>query len=207
MNWSLLSESLLIFIVTVFENLCKRNLGFSHVWDGDSPVVVCGTECDCSVCNGNLPAFLEFFRSELLDKTVDLFDGLSKSSHHVFRSYLQLIDETVNLVDEKNWLYLLFQCLTNDGFSLRHWAFDCTCKDETSVNSTHSTCYVATEVNVTGCVDEINQVVGTINAVNHRCGCCIDGNTTSGFLLIEIENTSCACKVTGHHACSRNEVV
>ena len=100
MDWSLLSKCLLVFIVTVFENLCERNLGFSHVRNGDSPIVVSGTKSHCSVCNGNLPALLEFFWSKLLDKAVDLFDGLSKSSHHVFRSYLQLIDETVDLVDE-----------------------------------------------------------------------------------------------------------
>ena len=167
MNWSFLCQFLLLFIITVLENISHANARLLHVWNGNSPVVVCATKCNGSIHDTNLPGFLEFFRGKLLDQFVDLGDGFLKPVHHVLGCYLQLVNQSIDLVNEKNRLDLLLECLTDNSLSLRHWSFNSTSENETTVNSTHSTSNVATKVNVTWCVDEVDQVVYFINSVYH----------------------------------------
>ena len=206
-NWCSLCKFLLLLIVTVLENVGHGYARLLHVRDGNTPVVVSTTECNSTVHNTDLPFFLEFFRSELLDQFVDLGNGFLESVHHVFRGNLKFVDESVDLVDEENRLHLLLECLTDNSLSLRHWAFNSTSKNETTVNSTHSTSNVATKVDVTRCVDEIDEVICSFNGVNHGSGCSVDGNSTSRFLLVKVENTGSTSQIAGHHSCSSNQVV
>ena len=166
-DWCFFSKFLLLLIVTELEDIRHGNSRLLHVRNCNSPVVICTSESDSSIHDAYLPGFLEFFRSKLLDESVDLGDCLFKSLEHVFRCNLQFIDESIDFVDEENRLYFLLQCLANNSFSLGHWAFNSTSQNETSVNSTHGTSYVSTEVNVTWCVDEVDEEICSINSVYH----------------------------------------
>ena len=166
-NRCCLSKFLLLLFVTVAEDVGHGHARLLHVRDGDSPVVVCTTEGYSTIHDTDLPFFLEFCWSELLDELVDLGNGLLESVHHVLWSDLQLVDESVDFVDEKNRLHLLLECLANNRLSLRHRSFDSTSENETTVDGTHSTSNVAAEVNVTWCVDEVDEVVCVVNSVNH----------------------------------------
>ena len=143
----------------------------------------------------------------MLDEFVDLLDGLCETSHHVFGRDLQLVDEAVHLVDEQHRLHLLLQSLANHRFGLWHWPFNRTSKNETTVNSTHGTCDVATKVNVTWRVDEVDEVVRAFHGVDHRGGGSVDGDSTSGFLLVKVEHTCCTSEFVGHHSSTCDEVV
>ena len=167
MNRSLGRQCFLVFIVTVFENFSHRNTRLLHVRDSNSPVVVSTTECNSSIHNADLPALLEFFRSKLSDESVHFLDGFSKTGHHVFGSNLQFVNQTVDLVNEKNRLHLFFERLTNNRLRLGHWSFNCTSENKTSIDCTHGTSNVSTEVNVTGCINEVDEVVRSFNSVNH----------------------------------------
>ena len=154
-----------------------------------------------------MPFLLLVFRSELLDQSVDLFDGLRESCHHVFGGDLKFVDETIHLVDEQNRLDLLFEGLANHCFCLGHGSFNRTSKNEAAVNSTHGTCDVATKVDVAWRIDEVDQVVCSLDSVDHGSGCCVDGDATSGLLFVEVQNTCGASQFVGHHSCACDEVV
>ena len=143
-----------------------------------------------------LPFLLFLFRGELSNEFVDLDNGLFKSFEHVLWCDLQFVDEAVHFVDEENGLHLLLQCLADNRFGLRHGPFNGTGQDETSVNSTHGTSNVPTEVDVTGCVDQIDQVICPFHGVNHGCRGSVDGDAPSGFLFVKIQD-----------ACSASEFV
>ena len=74
--------------------------------------MVCATEGYSTVHDADLPFFLELIWSKLLDQFVDLSNGLLETVHHVLWSDLQLVDESVDFVDEENWLHLLLECLS-----------------------------------------------------------------------------------------------
>ena len=141
------------------------------------------------------------------DQSVDFLDGLRETSHHVLWCHLQFVDEAVDLVDEENRLHFFFQRLTNHGFGLRHGAFNGTGQNETTVNGSHGTGDVATKVNVSRSVDEVDEVIRSFNGVDHRSRGGVDGDTTSRFLLVEVKNASCTCKLVGHHSGTGDEVV
>ena len=120
---------------------------------------------------------------------------------------MEFVDEAVDLVDEQNGLHLLLERLANNRFGLRHGAFNGACKNKTSVDGAHCTGYVATEVDVTGRIDEVDEEVRALNGVHHRGGRCVDGDTTSRFLLVKVQNTCCSSKFVGHHSGPCDEVV
>ena len=207
MDGSLLCEGLLVLVVAVFEDLLERDARFLHVGHGDAPVVVCGAKRHSTGRDVDLPGLPELFRRELADELVDLLDGLLEARHHVLRGHLKFVDETVDLVDEQHRLDLLLEGLAHHGLGLRHGAFDRTGEDETAVNRTHGTGHVATEVDVAGGVDEVDQEIVAFVGVHHRSAGGVDGDATSGFLLVEVEHAGRTGKVGGHHAGTGDEVV
>ena len=80
---------------------------------------------------------------------------------------MQLVDESVDLVDEENRLHLLLEGLADNGFCLWHGSLNRTGEDETTVNSTHGASHVTAKVNVTWRVNEVDEEVRTLNGVNH----------------------------------------
>ena len=97
--------------------------------------------------------------------------------------------------------------MANHGFGLRHGALNRTGEDETTVDSTHGTGDVATEVNVAWGIDEVDEVVRAFHGVDHGSRSSVDGDTTGRFLLVEVQHTGCTSEFVGHHSGTSDEVV
>ena len=124
-----------------------------------------------------------------MNQFIDLGDDLLEPLHHLSTIDLQFIDQSIDLVDEKNRTHLLLQSLTNNCLGLRHCTFHRTSEDDTTVNCAHRSCDVTTEIDVTGSINEIDEIIFAADIVNHRGARGVDGDSTSALLLIEIENT------------------
>ena len=56
-------------------------------------------------------------------------------------------------------------------------------------------------------VNEIDEVVRSFHGVNHRSRSRVDGDSTSGFLLVKVQHTGCTSEFVGHHARTCDQVV
>src|SRR3989338_2957753 len=154
-----------------------------------------------------LPFFLVFGLGKLADEPVDLRYYLQEPFLHLLRRQLKLPDESVNLVDEKAWLYPLAQCLPEDCFCLRHDAFDRVNQHDGAVNGPHCPCYVPPEVNVSWGVYEVYQVVVPFKVVDHGYVCSVYGYAAGLLVRLEVKHELPPGGLVGHHACSGNQGV
>ena len=92
MHWCLLSQLLLLLVITVLEYLSEVYPSLLHKWDCDSPIMVCRTESNCALGNVNLPIGLVLFRCEGPNQIIYLLYLLLEPFHHVLWGYLELVD-------------------------------------------------------------------------------------------------------------------
>src|SRR3989338_5675395 len=113
----------------------------------------CASKTNTAIDNVNLEFLSIFLTANLPNQFIDFHDRINKSLLHRFRSQLQFLNESVNFIDEKNWLDSFFQCLPENCFCLRHDSFNCANKNNTTVNRAHSSRNVSSKVNVTRSID------------------------------------------------------
>ena len=186
----------------------------AEVGDGDCPVVVCGTECDGSVLEADLPLLVEGCREDVHDLLVEGGDDLGELLDHHLGGELLLDDGPVDLVDEEHGLDTLFECLPDDSLGLGHDSLDSTAEDVYSVQCPHCPGDVSTEVDVSGGIDEVDEVVldgvvvlGVPVGNDHCCGSGVDGDSTGCLLLVVVEDTLGSSVVRGHHSGTCDQVV
>ena len=100
-----------------------------------------------------------------------------------------------------------FECLTENSFSLRHWAFDCIDDNDCTVDCSHCTSNISTEVDVTWGINHVDEVFLTVDFVNHRNVGGVDSNSTCLFFLVGVSPACLSCKFLREHSCSREKVV
>ena len=191
----------------VLKDVLEGDSGPLHEGCGDCPVVLCGSKCDGSVLDADLPLLVEGCREDVHDLLVELSDELGELLDHHLLGNLLFDDCPVDLVDEEEGPDALLQSLPDDSLGLRHESLDCTTEDECSVECPHCTGNVSTEVDVTGSVDEVDEVGLLSELVDHRCACCVDGDSTCCLLLVEVEDTLVSCELLRHHSGTCNQVV
>src|SRR3989338_8798722 len=113
----------------------------------------CASKTNTTIDNVNLEFLSIFLATNLPNKFIDFHDRINKSLLHCFRSQLQFLNESINFIDEKNWLDSFFQCLSKNCFCLRHDSFNCANKNNTTVNCAHRTSNVSSKVNVAWSID------------------------------------------------------
>ena len=106
--------------------------------------------------DADLPVLLVPLGSEAADQVVDLGYLYHEPLLHVLGSYLQLVDESIDLVDEENRLDFLLQSLSNNSLGLWHRPLYGTSQNYTPIDSSHGACDIASEVDMTRGVDEVD---------------------------------------------------
>ena len=188
-------------------------LGPLEVGDGDRPVVVGGSECDRTVLEADLPLLVEGCGQDVHDLLVELGDDLGELLDHHLRGELLLDDGPVDLVDEQHGPDPLFECLPDNCLGLGHDSLDCAAQDVNSIQCPHCPGDVSTEVDVSGGVDEVDEVVvqlvgsGLLVGNDHCRGCSVDCDSPCCLLLIVIEQALLTGGLGGHHSGSCDQVV
>src|SRR5207247_1016179 len=80
---------------------------------------------------------------------------------------LQLVHEAVDLVDEQGRPHAFLQRLPDDRLRLRHDPFDRIDEDDDPIDRAHRAGDVPAKVHVTGCVDQVDQVLPALEVVDH----------------------------------------
>ena len=178
-----------------------------HAGDVDGPIVVSGTERHGAILGADLPLLVQRLRELSGDTLVDLGDDVNEALLHLLLGDLQLVDQPVDLVDEQDRSDALLEGLPDDRLGLRHDAFHRAHQDDDAVQSPHGPGDVPAEVDVTGGVDEVDEVFLPFIGVDHGGVCGVDGDPTSLLLLVEIEHQLLSREVTGHHAGAGDKIV
>ena len=126
-------------------------------------------------------------------------EGLDETLVGLFGVELELEDGTIDLVDEDDGADALGEGLTEDGFGLDADTFDAIDDDEGTVSDTEGGGDFGGEVDVSGGVDEVDQVVALVvleagdelflDVVVHGDGGGLDGDTTGDFIGAGVEET------------------
>ena len=163
-----LCKVLHIAFVTLVDNGLQGNTGRLDVRDRNGPVVQSRTKSDVSFHRIEFPST---FGVELLvhafDELVDLVNDFSKTDHHFLGVDFQLVDKSVDLVDEQDRVNTLFECLTKNGLRLGHRTFDCVDNDDCAVDCTHCTGNIPAEVDVAWSIDHVDKILVTADHVDH----------------------------------------
>ncbi len=189
------------------------DLGPLEIRNGDRPVVEGGTQSDGTVLEADLPLLVERCGESVCDLLVELSDDLGELLDHHLRGELLLDDGPVDLVDEEHGLDTLLHRLPDDSLGLRHDSLDGAAQDVHSVQSPHGPGDISSEVDVSGSVDEVDQVVVDLVGLripvwnDHRRGCGVDGDTSGGLLLIVIEQALLTGGLGRHHSGTRDQVI
>ncbi len=110
----------------------------------------------------------------------------SKTNLHFLGIYLELIDQPVDLVNEKYRSDMFPECLSQNGFGLGHCTFDSIHDNNSAVYSPHCTGDVPTKVNVSGSINKVDKVVFIIKSVNHGNVGGVDCDASFLFLFIGV---------------------
>jgi hypothetical protein len=92
------------------------------------------------------------------DDDVDVFNVRTESLVGFFKIHLEFDQSTIELVDEQNGLDTFRQSLTQDGFSLDADTFNAINDDESTIGNTKSSSDFGGEIDVSGRVDQVDQV-------------------------------------------------
>ena len=106
----------------------------------------------------------------------------------------------VDLVDEQDRLDLLPQRLSQDRLGLGHHALDRADHDDRAVDRAHGARDVAAEVDVAGGVDEVDEVLLSLELVDDRDVRVVDREQARLLLLVEVELELLARQLVGDHA-------
>jgi len=133
------------------------SVGHGELLKGEGPLVEAGPEGNGSLGGVNLDV------SELLvvvggNDDVDTLDGAAESLVELLSRKLKLKEGAVNLVDHQAGLDALGNGLAKDGLGLNADTVNGVDDNEGSVSHTEGGCDLRGEVNVTGGVDQVDQV-------------------------------------------------
>ncbi len=191
-----------------FHDLSEVHPGSLHRWHGDTPLVECRTEADGTAFDGDGPIFdVVHILGHAADEFVDVVDDRDETLLHLLWSFLEFRNQAVDLVNEQGRLDALAECLAQDRFGLWHGTLDSVDDDERTVDCTHRTRHVATEVDVARRIDQVDQVVGVFVLVGHRNVCRVDGNPTFLLVFFRVHRELFAGSLIRDHARTREEVV
>jgi len=154
-----------------------------------------------------LPLLVQGSGEDIYYLLVEFRDDLRELLDHHLRGDLKLVDHPVYLVYEQKRPDTLLQGLPYDRLGLGHDPFHGAAEYENSIKGPHGPCDVTAEVDVTGRIDKIYQIVAAVEAVDHGCIGRIDGDSPGRLLLVEIEEPLLSSQLLGHHARSGNQVV
>src|SRR3989454_3190278 len=207
MEGRLLRELLHRAFLTVLVDVLERDPRFLHERHGQGPLVVRAAEGHAASFDVDHPFLAHVLGEPLADAIVDLRDDLRESLLHLVRRDLELVHEAVDLVDEQGGPHALFERLADDGLCLRHDPFDRVDEDDDAVDGAHRAGNVATEVHVTGRVDEVYQILAALEVVDHRRDRGVDRDAASLLLLVVVHEELLACKLLRDHPRARDEGV
>src|SRR5438552_9429397 len=197
----LLHRAFLAVLVDVLE----RDPGPLHVRDGEGPLVVRAAEGDAAGLDVDGPLRPQVLGEELADPVVDDPDDLLKSLLHLVRRDLQLVHEAVDLVDEQDRADAFLEGLADDRLRLRHDALHRVIEDDHAIDRAHRPGDVASEVNVTGRVDQIDEELVALEVVDHGRDRGVDRDPAGLLLLVEVHEELLAGQLLRDHARARDE--
>jgi hypothetical protein len=121
------------------------------------------------------------------DDDVGGLDGSLENLESLLFLQLKLKQDTIHLVDHKDWLDSLSESLTEDGLGLDANSLNAIDDDDGSVSNTESGSNLRGEINMSGGIDQVDQEwlslsFAGLHLVEHRDSSGLDGNAT--FLLI-----------------------
>jgi len=182
--------------------LVNTELGGVHLGeagDGEGPGLEAGTDSDVTLFGGDL----EVAHDGVVvggDDDVDVLEGLDETLVRLFGVELEFEDGTIDLVDEDDGADTLGEGLTEDGLGLDADTFDAIDDDESTISDTEGGGDFRGEIDVSGGIDEVDQVVAVLvldifnevlgNVVVHGDGGGLDGDTTGDFVGTGVEKTS-----------------
>src|SRR2546426_857233 len=119
----------------------------------EAPAVLRRAHCYGVGCEVDFPLFLELGLSIQVQQSVEVFDYPGNALLYLLRVQLQLLDQTVDLVDVENRAHSLFQSLTGDRFGLNHDFFDRVDDYNRAVDSSKRSRDLSRKVNVPWSID------------------------------------------------------
>src|SRR2546427_1252867 len=162
---------------------------------GESPSILRRTHCDSISCKADLPLLPELRLRIQLDQSVKVADDPPDTFHDSFRCKLQLLDQTVDLVNVQDRPDTFLHRLSSNGLSLDHDLFYAVDHDNSPINRPEGSGHSAGEVYVTWSIDEIHNVGCAVFLVKETDIRGFDRHLPLLLLLHEIHCKSCACKV------------
>ena len=127
--------------------------------EGEGPSEEGGTESDGTVGGVNLLSLSHVFSLVGGDDNVSVLNNTLEVLVHGLTINLEFEDTSVDLVNEEDGLNLLSESLSEDGLGLDADTFDVIDNDESSVSDTEGSGDFGREINVTGGVDQVDQVL------------------------------------------------
>src|SRR5438309_2850396 len=207
MEGRLLRELLHRPLLAVLVDVLERDPGFLHERDGQGPLVERAAEGDAARFHVDHPFLAYVLREPLADAVVHLRDDLREALLHLLGRDFQLVHKAVDLVDEQGRPHAFLQRLPDDRLRLRHDAFDRIDEDDDAVDRAHRAGDVPAEVHVTGCVDQVDQVLPALEVVDHGRDGRVDRDAPGLFLLVVVHKELRARELFGDHPRARDEGV
>src|SRR6266487_473195 len=136
----------------------------------ESPPVFRATHCDCVAGEADLPLLLEFGLRVEVKKSVEL------------------LDQTVNLVDVENRPDPFLECLASHGLGLDHDLLDRVNDYYSPVDRSERSGYLSREINVPRGINEINDIGCSSMLVVEADICSLDRHLTLLFLFHEVHS-------------------
>src|SRR3989475_4204612 len=191
--------------LAVLVDVLERDPRFLHERHGQGPLVVRAPEGHAARFDVDHPFLAHVLGEPLADAVVDLRDDLCESLLHLVRRDLQLVHEAVDLVDEQGGPHPLLERLSDDRLRLRHDPFDRSDEDGDAVDGAHRPRDVATEVHVTGRVDEVDQILAALEVADHRRNRGVDRDAAGLFLLVVVHEELLTRELFRYHPRARDE--
>ena len=207
MQGAVLREPLHVAGVALVKDILERDPALLHIGDRDGPVVERGTEGHRALRGIQFPARVVHLLVHALDQLVDLIDHSCEADLHLLLVHLQLVDQPVHLVDEENRADTFLESLAEHCLRLGHSPLDGINHDNSPIHCAHGTGHVAPEVNVTGRIDHIDQVLPAAIRVDHRDVARIDGDAACLLFLIGIHEELPSSELLADHACPCEQVI
>ena len=191
--------------LAVFVNVLEPDPGALRERSGYRPLVIRAAEGDTPRLDVDHPLLAEFRRQKLSDSIIDDGDDFLEPLHHLFRRNLEFVDQAIDFVDEQHRPHALLERLADHRLRLRHDSLDRVVENDHAVDCAHRASDIAAEVHVAWRVDEIDQILTSLEVVDHRCDCSVDCNAPSLLLFVEVHEELLACQLLGDHASARDQ--
>jgi hypothetical protein len=221
--WGISCELFLLWrevVITpeLLHELCEVELELVSIYTceagkGEGPAEKSGTESDGTVGWVDLLRLAHIIAFVGWNNDVCILNNTLEVLIHGLTINLEFEDTTINLVDEKNWLDLFTEGLTEDGLGLDANTFDVIDDDEGTVSDTESSSDLWGEVDVSRWVNKVDKIWEGINLVNNvglevkwdTSG--LDGDTTFFLVSTSVGGTNITSLIASNNTGFGNEGV